>query len=73
MVGRLSFIKAGVKLSCFMSIDFSYGINGQNLLSSYSNYRKIINSIMNKISNYNKNEYFMYGYGAIHQNISPIG
>ena len=58
------YLKAGVKLSCFMSIDFSYGINGQNLLSSYSNYRKIINSIMNKISNYNKNEYFMYGYGA---------
>ena len=58
------YIKAGVKLSCFMSMDFSYGINGQNLLSSYNNYKKIINSIMNKISNYTKNEYFMYGYGA---------
>ena len=47
-----------------MSMDFSYGINGQNLLNSYNNYKKIINSIMNKISNYTKNEYFMYGYGA---------
>ena len=58
------YLKAGVKLSCFMSMDFSYGINGQNLLNSYNNYKKIINSIMNKISNYTKNEYFMYGYGA---------
>ena len=58
------YLKAGVKLSCFMSMDFSYGINGQKLLNSYSNYKKIINSIMNKISNYTKNEYFMYGYGA---------
>lgn len=57
------YLKAGVKLSCFMSMDFSYGINGQNLLNSYNNYKKIINSIMNKISNYTKNEYFMYGYG----------
>ena len=58
------YLKAGLKLSCFMSLDLSYGINGQNLLSTYNNYKKIINSIMNKISNYTKNEYFMYGFGA---------
>lgn len=58
------YLKSGVKLSCFMSMDFSYGVNQQSILSSYNNYKKIINSIMNKISNYTKNEYFMYGYGA---------
>ena len=58
------YLKAGVKLSCFMSVDFSVGKNGQKILSSYNNYKKIINSIMNKISNYTNNEYFIYGYGA---------
>ena len=58
------YLTAGLKLSCFVSIDCSQGTNKQKIEISYKNYKKIINSIKDKIANYTKDEYFIYGYGA---------
>ena len=58
------YLTVGLKLSCFVSIDCSQGTNKQKIEKSYKNYKKIINSIKDKIANYTKDEYFIYGYGA---------
>jgi hypothetical protein len=58
------YLTAGLRLSCFVSMDCSQGANKQKIEKSYKNYKKIINSIKDKIANYTKDEYFIYGYGA---------
>ncbi len=58
------YLTVGLKLSCFVSMDCSQGTNKQKIEKSYKNYKKIINSIKDKIANYTKDEYFIYGYGA---------
>jgi len=58
------YLSVGLKLSCFVSMDCSQGTNKQKIAKSFKNYKKIINSIKDKIANYTKDEYFIYGYGA---------
>ena len=58
------YLTVGLKLSCFVSMDCSQGANKQKIEKSYRNYKRIINSIKDKITNYTKDEYFIYGYGA---------
>ena len=58
------YLNVGLKLSCFVAMDCSQGINQQKIEKSFKNYKKIINSIKDKIANYTKDEYFIYGYGA---------
>jgi len=62
------FLKAGVQLSCFITMDFSNGINRQSFRDSENNYLNIIVQIISKIGIYTKNNFYMYGYGATLKN-----
>ena len=57
--------KEGLKLSCFFSMDFSQGLNKQSIKDSKTNYLNIIKSILGIIFHYVKDNYCIYGYGAI--------
>lgn len=62
-----NFIKSGIKLSCFISIDFATGQNDNYLLSEESNddFPNIIKKIVNIISIYTPNRLFnVYGIGG---------
>ena len=56
--------KDGLILSCYFLMDFSEGLNKQNIKVSKNNYLDIIYSIINIISYYTKDKYFIYGFGA---------
>ena len=52
------YFKAGIKLSCFISMDFSDEKNIPSLLDTKDNYLTLINNINNSISTYTKNNLF---------------
>ena len=63
------FIKSGIKLSIFVSMDFSNGKNQQNIKRSINNYANIIKGIINKMGIYTDNYKLFYnGYGATPKN-----
>ena len=59
------FIKSGIKLSIFVSMDFSNGKNQHNIKASINNYTNIIKEIINKMGIYTDDYKLFYnGYGA---------
>ena len=63
------FIKSGIKLSIFVSMDFSNGKNQHNIKESINNYINIIKGIINKMGIYTDNYNLLYnGYGATLKN-----
>ena len=52
------YFKAGIKLSCFISMDFSDEKNIPSLSDTKNNYLTLINNINNSISTYTKNNLF---------------
>ena len=64
-VSIFDFLKAGMRLSSFIAIDFSNGKNKKSLSESDINYSKIMKQILHKMLAYNKNnQFFIFGYGA---------
>ena len=63
------FIKSGIKLSIFVSMDFSNRKNKQNIKESINNYTNIIKGIISKMGIYTDNYKLFYnGYGATLKN-----
>ena len=63
------FIKSGIKLSIFVSMDFSNGKNKQNIKKSINNYTNIIKGIISKMGIYTDDyKLFYQGYGATLKN-----
>ena len=59
------YLKAGLKLSCFISLDFSGGKGHKTLLSLKDNYFNVLKSISNIISIYTKEQiFYTSGFGA---------
>ena len=58
-------MKSGLKLSCFISLDFSGGKGHKTLLSLKDNYFNVLKSISNIISIYTKEQiFYVSGFGA---------
>lgn len=58
------YFKSGVKLSCFISLDFSNSSNNPTLIDTKENYIGLLKGISN-IESYIKNHiYYSYGYGG---------
>ena len=65
------FIKSGIKLSIFVSMDFSNRKNKQNIKESINNYTNIIKGIISKMGIYTDNYKLFYnGYGATLKNFN---
>ena len=65
------FIKSGIKLSIFVSMDFSNRKNQQNIKESINNYTKILKGIINQMGIYTDNYKLFYnGYGATLKNFN---
>ena len=60
------FIKSGIKLSIFASLDYSNGINKEPIENRTNNYLNILKVIISKIGIYTNNysSFYFYGYGA---------
>lgn len=59
------YLKSGLKLSCFISLDFSGGKGHKTLLSLKDNYFNVLKSISNIISIYTKEQiFYVSGFGA---------
>ena len=59
------YLKSGLKLSCFISLDFSGGKGHKTLLSLKDNYFNVLKSISNIISIYTKEQiFYTSGFGA---------
>ena len=64
------YLISGLKLSGFLSLDFSNGKNKTPLTNSINKYKEIINNILDKVSLYVKgHSFFVYGYGGKLKNI----
>jgi hypothetical protein len=60
------FIKSGIKLSIFASLDYSNGNNKEPIENRNNNYLNILKVIISKIGIYTNNysSFYFYGYGA---------
>ena len=60
------FIKSGIKLSIFASLDYSNGKNTEPIENRTNNYLNILKVIISKIGIYTNNysSFYFYGYGA---------
>ena len=66
----LEYFQAGIKLSCFISMDFSDDKNIPSLLDNKNNYLKLINCINSFISTYTKNHLFYTSIFGAKDNLS---
>lgn len=65
------YFKNGLKLSCFISMDFSESEKNIKLSDAKDNYLGILKNISNVISNYLNNQtYYVYGFGGNDKNVS---
>ena len=63
------YLKSGLKLSCFLSLDFSGGKGHKTLLSLKDNYFNVLKSISNIISIYTREQiFYASGFGANSKN-----
>ena len=59
------YLKSGIRILGFISLDFSEGKNKEPISESNNNYKNIIFQILNRVAPYNKKDsFFLYGYGA---------
>ena len=58
------YFKSGVKLSCFISLDFSNSINNPTLIDTKENYIGLLKNISYIESYINNHIYYSYGYGG---------
>ena len=63
-ISVFDFFKGGLKLSCFISLDFSNEINNP-LKNTTINYLNVLKNISSAIANYTKNhQFYVFGFGA---------
>ena len=63
-ISVFDFFKGGLKLSCFISLDFSNEINNP-LKNTTINYLNVLKNVSSAITNYTKNhQFYVYGFGA---------
>ena len=62
-ISLFDFFKGGLKLSCFISLDFSNEINNP-LKNASINYLNVLKNISSAITNYTKNhQFYVFGFG----------
>lgn len=65
------YFKSGIKLSCFISLDFSNAKQNPSLIDTKINYVKLLQNISIIFSNYTKNHlFYAFGFGAKQVNSS---
>ena len=63
-VSVFDFFKGGLKLSCFISLDFSNEINNP-LKNTTINYLNVLKNVSSAITNYTKNhQFYVFGFGV---------